>query len=341
VYMDFDRAALRDHMSGLSPSDFRTRLSFVPRTGGNTLDGSRWALASWYAGCDWAEGDGGAAITTWTMNGMWYSWYDNMYNWSAGTTAAGKWSPEMKWKDDGAGGREPDLDNMTGWKYPDGTELPFRPEDWSYDEHHKGIEELWFHGHDRFNAAAADVYPTEPGAAGPWTRYDMAVDDAVMQDLLDDVSVAGCRGLRMWAGFDSAEPRNHDTSGMSTRWMFTREAGAVTDIYGGTTATAYDYRPYLEIVCRGDANIDAEVDVFDLAALANNYGGSGKAWEDGDFSEDGDVNVFDLSLLANHYGWSTGGGEAEAIPEPVAATLLVVGTIVVARRRSGRGRPAA
>ena len=105
---------------------------------------------------------------------------------------------------------------------------------------------------------------------------------------------------------------------------------------GGTTVTAYDYRPYLEIVCRGDANMDAAVDVFDLAALANNYGGVGKEWEEGDFSEDGGVDVYDLSLLANHYGWSGGGGGGGAVPEPATVALLVAGTTLVVRRRFGR-----
>jgi len=56
----------------------------------------------------------------------------------------------------------------------------------------------------------------------------------------------------------------------------------------------------------GDANLDGAVNVFDLAALANNYSGSGKVWAEGDFNGDRDVNVFDLAALANNYSRTTG-----------------------------------
>jgi hypothetical protein len=51
----------------------------------------------------------------------------------------------------------------------------------------------------------------------------------------------------------------------------------------------------------GDANADGVVDIFDLAAVASNYGLGFKSWGDGDFSGDGYVNATDLALLANHY----------------------------------------
>ena len=51
----------------------------------------------------------------------------------------------------------------------------------------------------------------------------------------------------------------------------------------------------------GDANRDDRVNFTDLLALAKNYNGSGKAWEQGDFNGDGTVNFTDLLTLAKNY----------------------------------------
>ena len=330
-YADFDRQAISDwvNRAGLSLADHRVTFSFVPRRGGNTLDSGAFYLASWQAGCDWVEGDGDTAPDSYTAPGGWYDWYENKYNWSEGTAAAGKWSPEMRWKWDGPD-KAPDLDNMTGWVLPDGTVLIHRPEDWSYAEGHKGIEELWFGGYDRFNSA--HVEPTEPASGDPWTRYDMQVDREVMNDLLGDVATTKCRGLRIWGGAEAADPTAHDTSGMSTRWMFTREASAVNDLYGTPEPTdIFDYRPYLDVRLIGDASLDGQVDIADLGALATYYGvTTGATWQQGDFSGDEAVDIADLGALATHYG---DGVQGAGVPEPTAVVLLCAALAGVLRRR--------
>jgi len=56
----------------------------------------------------------------------------------------------------------------------------------------------------------------------------------------------------------------------------------------------------------GDANIDGQVNLQDLSALAGHYDQASEAdWLDGDFNDDGAVNLLDLSFLATNYG--TGG----------------------------------
>ena len=52
----------------------------------------------------------------------------------------------------------------------------------------------------------------------------------------------------------------------------------------------------------GDANLDESVNFADLVALAQNYGGTGKSWDQGDFNYDGSVNFADLVALAQNYG---------------------------------------
>ncbi len=72
-----------------------------------------------------------------------------------------------------------------------------------------------------------------------------------------------------------------------------------------------------------------DADVGDLGILAGSYGQTeGMVWAGGDFTGDGAVNVADLGVLAANYGVT-----GSAIPEPASATMLLLGTIAVLRRR--------
>jgi len=83
----------------------------------------------------------------------------------------------------------------------------------------------------------------------------------------------------------------------------------------------------------GDAFLDGEVGVTDLAVLANHYAtGGGKTWADGDFNGDGLVNIFDLATMANYYGLATGAGSPTPIPEPTVL-LLAAGAVGLSKRR--------
>jgi len=90
-----------------------------------------------------------------------------------------------------------------------------------------------------------------------------------------------------------------------------------------------------DVYLPGDATRDGDVDVYDLAALANHYGtGAGKTWEQGDFDHDGEVDVYDLAILANRYG--AGGAGGEAVPAPSLSVLLAAGAAALLRRRRRR-----
>jgi len=82
----------------------------------------------------------------------------------------------------------------------------------------------------------------------------------------------------------------------------------------------------------GDANRDGEVNVLDLTVLANHFGDSPATWREANFNADEKVDVLDLTVFANRFGWSGGGGQWT--PEPGALSLLVLGGLVLIRRRS-------
>jgi T5SS/PEP-CTERM-associated repeat protein len=99
----------------------------------------------------------------------------------------------------------------------------------------------------------------------------------------------------------------------------------------------------------GDADLDGDVDVADLGALATNWQ-SNANWLGGDFDFNGTVNVNDLGLLATNWQAGVGGPlspaldeilmslglPSVAVPEP-AGLLLCGGSGLCLRRRRARG----
>jgi T5SS/PEP-CTERM-associated repeat protein len=87
----------------------------------------------------------------------------------------------------------------------------------------------------------------------------------------------------------------------------------------------------------GDSNLDGQVDLRDLYALASNYKTTGKLWTSGDFNYDGSVDVKDLTLLAINWQAGVGSPLAESldgllvslglpstsVPEPAISGLLL------------------
>lgn len=97
----------------------------------------------------------------------------------------------------------------------------------------------------------------------------------------------------------------------------------------------------------GDSNLDGQVNITDLYALASNYNTTNKVWTAGDFNYDGVVNAIDLGLLAQN--WQAGVGAplsqsyldfalaslglpAIIVPEP-GAILSLAGCLFFLRRR--------
>ncbi len=116
---------------------------------------------------------------------------------------------------------------------------------------------------------------------------------------------------------------------------------------GGPVAYG-DGRVTVQLTFPGDANVDWDVDVLDLAVLANHFGQNETDWRQADFNADGVVDVLDLACLANNFGKTAGGGNAgDPVPEPMGLTLVVMGGWLVSSRRRLRrasraaGAPAA
>jgi T5SS/PEP-CTERM-associated repeat protein len=100
----------------------------------------------------------------------------------------------------------------------------------------------------------------------------------------------------------------------------------------------------------GDSNLDGQVDLRDLYALASNYKTAGKLWSSGDFNYDGTVDVKDLTLLARN--WQAGvnaplgpaldtmlaslGLPQVSVPEPGAIGAVGLALLGALPRRSRR-----
>jgi hypothetical protein len=106
-------------------------------------------------------------------------------------------------------------------------------------------------------------------------------------------------------------------------WVTTGSAGFDLDAVG----VLHDKLP-------GDANLDENVDLVDLCALAASYGvQSGATWARGDFNGDGAVDLMDLVMLAGNYGVHRRVGSPGIVPEPASWLMLSVGAWAMRRRR--------
>lgn len=86
----------------------------------------------------------------------------------------------------------------------------------------------------------------------------------------------------------------------------------------------------------GDANLDHQVSLADYNVLASHFGVTGSwKWQDGDFNGDGKVSFADYQLLEAGFGFggATGTLPGAPVPEPVTASLLVLGSLALVRRR--------
>jgi hypothetical protein len=97
----------------------------------------------------------------------------------------------------------------------------------------------------------------------------------------------------------------------------TRGLGWKEDASAKQVTIAYTYY--------GDTNLDGQVDVTDLGALATNWQTS-NVWSGGDFNYDGFVDVTDLGALATN--WQAGVGSPLA-PSRLDEALVAVGLATV------------
>ncbi len=123
--------------------------------------------------------------------------------------------------------------------------------------------------------------------------------------------------------------------------------GDTSYILGQTTWGGDDVflAKFLPMDLPGDANHDGVVDLADLGILGDNWGGTGKSWEEGDFTGDGVVDLADLGILGDNWGAGATGMNATfgpamtavGVPEPsvlaMLAALAAMGLLVRVRQK--------
>lgn len=84
----------------------------------------------------------------------------------------------------------------------------------------------------------------------------------------------------------------------------------------------------------GDANLDGITNINDFSLLAANFN-LASVWSRGDFNYDGQTNISDFSLLAANFNQSvaTDLPRGASVPEPAAAALAAIGSMLLGRRR--------
>jgi hypothetical protein len=142
------------------------------------------------------------------------------------------------------------------------------------------------------------------------------------------------------------DPHNGAMSDFLTGFLTATDI--VTDPLGRLLVSDWDLNAIYAITPPrdADANLDRNVDVGDLKALALHWQMPG-GWADGDFDRDGFVDLDDLSLLA--LNWDGGAGAlataitslnlpSQTVPEPTSIAVLVSGGVGMALRRRRRCR---
>ncbi len=114
--------------------------------------------------------------------------------------------------------------------------------------------------------------------------------------------------------------------------------------FGGQTVD--DTNLLVKFTYGGDANLDGQVDISDLGALATAWQTS-SVWTGGDFDYSGFVDISDLGILATNWQLGVGaplgasfdealapvGLTGASVPEPTVMSLLALGLAGVASRR--------
>lgn len=175
------------------------------------------------------------------------------------------------------------------------------------------------------------------GITSPVTPSGMSVNGSMHVSLDIDLDLKTV--LFTW--FDNDDPSDASTRGALNLGPYNVNfAPNVFDIWGRGESNVIN-SGFDNISIRalslpmGDADLDGDVDLSDLGALATHYGAtSGRSWLDGDFDFDGDVDLSDLGTLATHYG----AGQAQAmadfltlVPEPASLFWICAIPLALAR----------
>ncbi|WP_428938636.1 hypothetical protein [Fontivita pretiosa] len=136
-------------------------------------------------------------------------------------------------------------------------------------------------------------------------------------DLGDNQMIIDYEGASAGTVMDQLRADLRDGALFSSSGSAAHRLGYADDALLGEALVKYTYT--------GDANLDAQVDITDLEALAAHWQSAG-FWTEGDFDYTGFVNIDDLQLLA--YNWQAG-VQNPLPPESLQEALESLGLPVV------------
>ena len=184
-------------------------------------------------------------------------------------------------------------------------------------------------------------------ASGPTTAFGApSLGSGARIDVKNNSMTIDYSGLGSPAGTVKAQLTSGYASGAWTGEGINTSSAVANQTALGWKDDAATQSLLVKYTYYGDANLDGQVDISDLGALATAWQTSA-VWSQGDFDYSGFVDISDLGSLATN--WQAGVGsplgpsfdEALAsvglagvsVPEPTALALLAVGAVLIGRRR--------
>jgi hypothetical protein len=199
----------------------------------------------------------------------------------------------------------------------------------------KGIVILNVDGQEKLYVGTKEQTGSEPFQGSELIEVDMTtgleISSIVLKDpVLPTIGATGILGMSvhpetgvLYAISRGGSPSDPELRELITINPLTGDTVLIGEVGVNLSSIAFTFPVEPPVGQDGDTDGDGDVDLTDLNAVRNNFGGAGPAGDAYPF--DGVVDLTDLNLVRNNFGTVAG----SAVPEPSTAILALAGLAAI------------